>query len=94
MDNMNKISNSIHLLFVDGKLYQGTKNVDSLKNHKLDIVEYIPVIKCEKCKWLANKNYLSRSGHCICPNRDCIRDDDKAFEAVYFNDYCSYGEEE
>lgn len=50
MDNMNKISNSIHLLFVDGKLYQGIKNVDSLKNHKLDIVEYIPVIKCEKCK--------------------------------------------
>ena len=86
---MSKISNSIYFLFVDGKLYQVIKNID-----KIAIVEYIPVIKCEKCKWLTNKNYLSRSGHCICPNRDCIRDDDKAFEAVYFNDYCSYGEEE
>ena len=49
------------------------------------------VCHCRNCKF-CKCDEISKTGRCTCPNRDIFANDTEAFEAVTFDDYCSYGE--
>ncbi len=54
-----------------------------------DVVE---LVRCKDCKWCTEKDELTKSGHCDCVHRDVFIESHDGFEAVSFDDYCSYGE--
>ena len=53
-----------------------------------DVVE---VVRCRDCKWCTEKDELTKSGHCDCVHRDVFVESHDGFEAVSFDDFCSYG---
>ena len=52
----------------------------------------VKVVRCKDCKWCVEQDELTRSGHCDCIHRDVFVESHDGFEAVSFDDFCSYGE--